>query len=217
MSVFDRIRGAALRDPHGQPTNAGVRRAFVADRDIDELVGIVKGVVADGSVVAAEARFLLGWLEQHANVRHEWPACVLYPRLAAALEDGHLSEAEEGELLGLLAQTAGGNAPARGEKSMSTTLPFDHPAPAVEFSGYAFCFTGKFYAGTRDWCEGQVRARGGSIAGISKQLRYLVIGEVGSRDWIHSTHGRKIEKAVELRKAGAPLLIVAEQHWHSYL
>jgi len=31
---------------------------------------------------------------------------------------------------------------------------------------------------------------------------FLVIGAIGSRDWIHSTHGRKIEAAVKLREQG---------------
>lgn len=59
--------------------------------------------------------------------------------------------------------------------------------------------------------------RGGAIASVSKKLDYLVIGEIGSRDWIHSTHGRKIEKAVELRNGGARLAIVSERHWQAGL
>jgi NAD-dependent DNA ligase len=87
----------------------------------------------------------------------------------------------------------------------------------VNFVDRLFCFTGKFFSGTRQWCEDQVVQRGGAIGGISRKLNYLVVGEIGSRDWIHSTHGRKIEKAVELVNAGDGLAIVGEEHWVRYL
>jgi len=30
---------------------------------------------------------------------------------------------------------------------------------------------------------------------------------------MHSTHGRKIEKAMQLRAEGVPIALVAEEHW----
>jgi NAD-dependent DNA ligase len=128
-----------------------------------------------------------------------------------------LDAAEEAEILELLLQCVGANAPACGEASGSTSLPFTHPAPVVHFVDQVFCFTGKFFSGTRQWCEGQVTARGGALGAISRKLNYLVVGEIGSRDWIHSTHGRKIEKAMEYVNAGQRLAIIGEQHWASYL
>ena len=133
------------------------------------------------------------------------------------LADGVLDQEEEKELLGLIQQCVGVNAPARGEASMSTSLPVTKPAPTIEFQDRAFCFTGKFHSGTRNWCEEQVVVRGSRVSGIAKDLDYLVIGEVGSRDWIHSTHGRKIEKAIHYNDNGCRIAIVAEQHWHGFL
>lgn len=218
MGIFDAIRAAsAKRDPDGQAPSPRYRAAAVADRDVDELIGIVKGVLADGQVTKGEASFLLEWMESHANVRDDWPISVLYPRVVSALRDGVVSADEESELLGLLASAVGKNGPTRGVGSMSTALPVNDPAPKVEFDGHTFCFTGKFYSGTRDWCESQVLERGGTNVAVSKKLSYLVIGEIGSRDWIHSTHGRKIEKAVMLRGDGIPIAIVAEEHWAHFL
>jgi NAD-dependent DNA ligase len=124
---------------------------------------------------------------------------------------------EEGELLELLLHTVGGNAPARGEASMSTELPFTKPPPTIDFKERAFCFTGKFYAGTRSWCEEQVATRGAHCCAITRELNYLVIGDIGSRDWIHSTHGRKIEKALEYNERGCSIGIIGEQYWHAAL
>lgn len=218
MGVLSLLRQTTARaDPHGQAPAPAIRAAAVQDRQIDELIGLIKGVLADGSVATGEARFLLDWMTTNTHARAVWPASALYPRLLRALSDDRLDADEEGELLALLANTVGGNAPERGEASMSTALPITRPEPTVVFEGRAFAFTGKFFAGTRDWCEGQVTARGGAIVGISKKLDFLVIGEIGSRDWVHSTHGRKIEKAVELRHGGAHIAIVSEKHWQAHL
>jgi NAD-dependent DNA ligase len=193
------------------------RSEAVIDRQIDELLGMAKGVVADGSVSREEAEFLLRWMETNRAAAAQWPARVLYPRLVAALADGNLNAEEEGELLELILQCVGGNAPERGAASMSTALPLTRPEPTIEFSGRSFCFTGKFYSGTRDWCESEVIARGSKIGAITKSLDYLVIGEIGSRDWIHSTHGRKIEKTIDYNEHGCGIAIVAEEHWQGFL
>lgn len=50
------------QDAHGQPLNSAYRREAVAERQIDELIGIVKGVLADGMVHQGEVEFLLSWL-----------------------------------------------------------------------------------------------------------------------------------------------------------
>ncbi|MDR5821759.1 BRCT domain-containing protein [Caballeronia sp. LZ043] len=206
-------------DRDGQPLIRAFRGQAVAERKLDELIGIVKGVLADGVVSQGEAEFLLQWLEANREVAAIWPANVIYPRLAEALADGVLDLREEGELLELLLQTVGGNeAPSQGDASDSTMLPLTRPAPAVVFADRSFCFTGKFFSGTRDWCRRQVHERGGIPAdGITKKLHYLVIGEIGSRDWLHSTYGTKIQKAVSHASAGAALAIVSEEHWAKHL
>jgi NAD-dependent DNA ligase len=211
------LRELSARNAHGQPAITAFRSEANIDRQIDELIGIAKGIVADGHVSQAEAEFLLQWLETNRAARTEWPARVLYPRLVAVLADGVLDVNEESEILELILQCVGGNAPARGEASMSTILPYSQPEPTIEFARHSFCFTGKFFGGTRNWCEDQVLTRGAQIGTISKDLDYLVIGEIGSRDWIHSTHGRKIEKAVDYNSHGCRIGIISEQHWHGFL
>jgi len=67
-------------------------------------------------------------------------------------------------------------------------------------------------------CEQQILERGGEPCPNPRQkLDYLVLGIMGSRDWAHSSFGRKIEKAMEYKKAGHPIAIVSERHWSGYL
>jgi len=45
----------------------------------------------------------------------------------------------------------------------------------------------------------------------------LIVADMGSRDWIHSTHGRKIEKAMEVKSSGNLIAIISEEHWVKHL
>lgn len=215
--IQTRILGASAKqiDANAQPLNAGYRSHAVANRQVDELIGIVKGVMADGMIHQGEAEFLLLWMRNNNGALDKWPARAIYPRLASALADGHMDASEESEIMDILLAAVGGNtAPMNGQASDSSSLPYCKPAPILSFEQRVFCFTGKFQSGTRNWCEDQIAERGGIPSGsINKKLHYLVIGDIGSRDWLHSTHGTKIEKAMEYRAAGVALNIVGEEHW----
>lgn len=84
----------------------------------------------------------------------------------------------------------------------------------MEWTGRMFLFTGTMAYGPRKACEALVVERGGSIAaGVSKKTHYLVIGSIGNEQWLHSSYGTKITKAVEIREVGANIAIVSEAHW----
>ena len=84
--------------------------------------------------------------------------------------------------------------------------------------GQVYVFTGKFAWGTRRDCEREVVTRGGACdSNVTKRTGYLVIGTFGSRDWVHTAFGRKIDKAVSYRQSGASVRIVAEGHWANAL
>lgn len=201
------------------PLIAAFRSETIIDRQIDEFIGIIKGVMADGMVTQSEVEFLLSWMDSNRKAANLWPAKALYPRLATALVGGKMSIEAESDILGLLMSTVGGNiAPQNGIHSDSTALPLTNPHPNILFSDQAFCFTGAFHSGSRRWCEDQISQRGGIAAsGVTKKLNYLVIGDIGNENWLHSTHGRKIEKAVAYNDSGGRIAIVGEEHWFNHL
>jgi NAD-dependent DNA ligase len=202
-------------DADGKAISSRFNSSRLADRAIDELIGLCKGVLADGIVDEAESKFLLSWLGANRHARDQWPASVLYPRLVDMLSDGVLDEDEQAELLDLVIDiTGGGLAPTPVDASMSSTLPVCDPPPQIIFDHRAFCLTGKFASGTRAECQKQVIGLGGNCTKTpTRETDYVVIGTIGSRDWVHSTHGRKIEKAVELRDSGTGLHILTEEYW----
>ena len=75
--------------------------------DIPELVGLCRGVLADGTINLAEAEFILRWLNERSDLLETWPADELHRRLCSALADGALSEDEKVELSALLEEIIG--------------------------------------------------------------------------------------------------------------
>ena len=82
-------------------------RARFDSVDIPELIGLCKGVLADGTVNLLEAKFIFKWLEDRSDVLRTWPADELYEILGKVLVDGALSNEEEGELIDLLGEITG--------------------------------------------------------------------------------------------------------------
>lgn len=201
-------------DDQGQPLNRLYNRKRRCDRTLDELLGLSKGMAADGVIDLGEAEFLQQWLTRNCELNDTWPVNFIYNRLKEMLADGLLDAGEQKELFELLTEFTGQIELAEKLENMATTLPLDRPAPLIVFPGKAFCFTGKMVCGTRDECRSVVIEKGGEITkNPIRQTNYLVIGTLGSEDWAHTSYGRKIERAVELKQKGLDLHIVAEDHW----
>ena len=188
-------------------------RKSIDDRQIDTLIGIGKGLVADGQVNQAEAEFLLNWLAQSRQSSDNPVILNLLEKVSDMLEDGELDSEESAELLSIL-QKVTGEPSELGELAKTTSLPIDDPLPVIGFPGSSFLFTGTCAFGTRKQCQQAIESLGGMNAkGVTKTLNYLVLGTYVTDSWIHESYGRKIEKAMEYRSGGMPLLIVSEEHW----
>jgi NAD-dependent DNA ligase len=183
-------------------------------RSCESLIGIATGMLVDGKLSDDEIRFLDTWLADHAELACSWPGEIVYARVREVLADGTISEEERNYLQQTLSDLIGGDFHETGATSgASTKLPLDK-VESVTFSGKNFCFTGAFIFGTRKACEKAVQERSGiAISGIRQDLDYLVIGELASREWAYTSHGRKIEKAVKYKSDGVPILIISEADW----
>lgn len=206
-------------DPYSsQPVLNVISAARRAERNIDELIGICKGVISDGEVSQSEAEFILKWMESNQDAASVWPANVLYERISLYLSDGFLDNDEKEDLLKLITQITGGEAPGQ-ISSMTSSLPLDNPPPVIEFEERVFCLTGAFTVGSRDNVTKLIESKGGKcVKNPTLSTDYLVIGIIGSRDWIHSTYGRKIEAAVSIRDSEKTTIsIVSEEHWIKFI
>ena len=184
----------------------------IQDRQIDTLIGLSKGITANGEVDQAEAEFLQGWLVQ--NCQSDNPIVLnLLNKVSEMLKDGILDEEESSELFSIL-HSISGDKTELGEVAKTSTLPVCDPAPPVEFAGKNFLFTGTCAFGTRKQCQEAIESLGGiNSKGVTKKLDYLVLGTYVTDSWAHESFGRKIEKAMEYRDSGLPLVIITEEHW----
>eukprot|EP01132_Coremiostelium_polycephalum_P018442 gene18442-21984_t len=139
-----------------------------------------------------EAAFLKTWIETHLLQLEDPVVNILYQRLASMLSDGVLDAEESAELLEMLHQFSGISVGSPQRPSAVSSLPLNNPLLVVE--------------------------RGGLIGNsVSKKVHFLVVGSVGNEQWLHSSYGTKIKKAVELRNSGIPIAIISETHWQQVL
>ncbi|MFJ4247013.1 BRCT domain-containing protein [Pseudomonas sp. NPDC089741] len=192
--------------------------ARIDKRSADALAGVAAGLAADGKINQQEAEFLKNWIETHLVHWGDPVVNILYKRLEGMLSDGVLDADESVELLEILHQFAGLPTGSAQTFSAPNNLPLDNPAPSLSCADRVFLFTGVMAYGPRKACESLIVERGGVIgSGISKKIHYLVIGSIGNDQWLHSSYGTKIKKAVELRDSGVPIAIISEDHWQKVL
>lgn len=195
---------------------ARVNNDRLTSRQVDELIGISRGLIADGQVNEAEVEFLQKWLAANMAVSDQPIIRVLYQRVAEILSDGVYDADEKVELLDTLERFTTGDFEL-GEVLKPSSLPLCNPPPVLSFPGQRYCFTGTFTFGLRKDCEAAVIERGADVGGITKKTNVLVIGAYATDSWKHSSFGNKILHAVEWRDSGMPISIVAEDHWRRHL
>jgi NAD-dependent DNA ligase len=188
----------------------------ITSRQIDELIGLARGVAADGDLNVAEVEFLQKWLAANVAVSQQPLIQTLYQRINDVLADGVLDAGEKATLLDTLNSFSSRDFEL-GEVLKASTLPLCDPAPPLLFAGVTYCFTGTFIYGQRKDCEGAVVARGGVCGALTRKTQVLVIGAYATESWKHSSFGNKILQASAWRAEGRPIAIVSEQHWTEYL
>lgn len=184
-------------------------------RATSELIGIAKGLIADGKLCEHEADFLCSWLSRNAELYETFPFYILFDRIETMLSDNVIDEEERKELFELLTELTGEKKSAEEFDNFSTTLPLTKPCPQIIFDKHTFCFTGTFVSGKRKDCEKAVFERGGiTQSDITMGLDYLVIGSKPTKDWKYSSFGNKIMKAADYNtNKNTHIAIIYETDW----
>jgi NAD-dependent DNA ligase len=186
------------------------------ERELAELTGIVRGIVADGSVSPDEAERLARWTRENPDVAARWPANLLARRLEAIVRDGRVDRSERVHLEAILGQLA--QNPAGRGFSLATDLPVDLPEPEVTFASRVFVFAGDMAYGPLRACEREVEELGGRCEpAVSRRSDYLVLGGLAASDWAQEGFGAQVDEALRLRARGAQVAIISEEHWAAAL
>ncbi|ECT1022495.1 NAD-dependent DNA ligase [Salmonella enterica] len=185
---------------------------FSTKADIHLLSGLCKGLIADRELGDDEIRYLNWWLTQNGSLKNNYPGKELYTLVRNILSDGKISSGESVSLRRALVDFTGCDLDIGVVDGLATRLPIDIDA-ALSIEGKTFCLTGVFVAGKRSVVESTIKKAGGIISSdVTKKIDYLVIGVLSSRDWRFTSHGRKVEKAVNYRDTGGVnLKIISEE------
>jgi hypothetical protein len=183
--------------------------------DLQRLQGMLGGIIADGVITKAELEAVSSWADEHEHLSACWPFDEVRSVVLGVLRDGRIDADEHELLLALFREfTALGEHRATDVAAVEMIAPvrgYCAVCPAIAFDGRVFCFTGKSEKATRRELVAAVEQRSGSFStAVIPGLHYLVIGAGGNPAWAFACYGRKVERAMTLRKQGRPIVLVHE-------
>lgn len=184
--------------------------------DLQRLHAIMGGIIADGVVTEDELRGFSEWLNDHEHLFRCYPYDEVNTLIINVMADRKIDQEEQAMLHKFFTeftQTADDKVIKEPpvEEKVSTVKGICAVCPEISFEGKTFCFTGASQKYTRKQFADLVEKLGGRFTNkIINGLDYLVIGGEGNPCWSYACYGRKVEKAINLRKQGYTLLIVHE-------
>lgn len=186
------------------------------EQGLAEMVGVVRGIIADRVVSPDEATRLAEWTRQNPEIASRWPANMLARRLENIVRDGRVDARERAHLEAVLGQLA--ENPGWMGFTLATDLPVDRPEPPVVFESRTFVFAGEMAYGPRRACEREIVDLGGTCERtVSRRTDYLVLGSLSASEWTQEGFGAQVDEVVQLRARGVRIAIISEEHWASAL
>lgn len=192
---------------------------------IQTLHGVLHGVIANNILTDVEICKLIAWLDDHSTLQGIYPFDEVYSLVSSVVEDGVITEDERNTLRAFFSEFVDAKDSFNLNELELKQLQEQYSVtgicaknPRVEILGHTFCFTGTSNRATRDEIASAIYQCGGKFTNsVSKKVDYLVVGSDGNPCWAFSCYGRKVEKAVTLRKEGYALVIVNENDfWNTY-
>lgn len=187
--------------------------------DLQRLHAILGGIISDGKISEAELHGLSSWLQDHEHLRTCWPYDEVDSLITVVLRDKKIDDEEHALLKAFFSEFTA----LLDDRTITSPVISENGnviglcavCPEIEFAGSKFCFTGASSKYTRATLTSTVERLGGAVTPtLNKQVRYLIIGADGNPCWAYACYGRKVEKAIELRKQGVRVLIIHENDFH---
>lgn len=185
---------------------------------IQKLEGMLHGIISDGEISDAEIENLRSWLDDNDYLSGIYPFDEVYSLLVAAREDGVISDDERNMLKAFFATFVDTRVSHNIHEQDIADLQKQYSiggicavCPEVLIEGKTFCFTGASKKASRAEIADLICDHGGFYNDrVTSKTDYLIVGADGNPCWAFSCYGRKVEKAVDLRKDGQHITIVHE-------
>lgn len=188
----------------------------VVTSDLQILQGICHGILADGVIDEKEVYQLETWLEENTHLSTYYPYDEIRSLILSIVSDGKIEEEELLVLKAYLNQFV--NLENKDvEKSINNeTRDINITGhctsdPNIDIDGKTFCITGVLKSGSRSTLEKEIRDLGGiPTKTLTKKTDYLIVGDNGNKAWAFACYGRKVEKALDMRKSGHTISLIHE-------
>ena len=192
---------------------------------VQQLQGIMHGILADNEINDDEIAGLREWLEINDFLKGTYPFDEVDSLLCSILADGVVTDDERNTLKAFFSEfvdtkdsynlTEAEVAALRERYSVTGICACD---PEIEIKDHLFSITGTSARATRDEIVEVITEHQGMFSnGVTKKTQYLIVGAEGNPCWAFSCYGRKIEKAMEMRKNGSDISIVHENDFWDVL
>lgn len=167
---------------------------------LQELHDVVKSIIEDGNISVEELQFLAFWLDNHIDLRGNFPFDRIFDALYDVVEDGVVTDEELLQLKSIF------------EEFVDPVGCGCNYEQIESIEGKHICVTGEFEFGSRTEVQDYITSAGGIIDnGVKRATDYLVVGSLGSQNWKTGNYGGKILKAIEINEKGGNVLIVEER------
>ncbi|WP_374173415.1 BRCT domain-containing protein [Flavobacterium tructae] len=184
--------------------------------DLQILQGICHGILADGIITDKEIYDLQKWLDENEHLNTYYPYDEIRSLVLSVLSDNKINEEEKVVLMAFFKQFVQIQDDEVNQKIQDTTIDVNifglcTSEPEVIFEGKTFCITGVLQRGNRENLHRDIIKFGGiPTDSITKKTDYLIVGDNGNPAWAFSCYGRKVEKAINLRKEGHTIMLIHE-------
>lgn len=185
---------------------------------VQELEGILHGILADNEISDDEIKGLSNWISENDFLKGTYPFDEIDSLLLSVLSDKVITQEEKERLMVHFSSFV--------DMSKSNNIDSLHlselkkqyqitgicaACPDIKIQDRLFCFTGASAKASRDEIAERIIGRGGYFkSSVTDKTNYLVVGNDGNPCWAFSCYGRKVEKAMSMRREGHPILIVNE-------
>ena len=184
-----------------KPAAPAIRKTNYTEntKALQELQGILFGVICDNVLNDDEILFIEKWLDSHKELKGNYPYDKIYSKIEDVLEDGIITEDERADLFALITKIIN---PV--EKSV--------PDICIQIKKSSICLTGEFECMQKKDLSILLESMGAIIKNnVTKTLDYLFVGDKGSDKWAQGNYGTKIKKAMELNEKGSNIQILKEK------
>ena len=184
--------------------------------DLQVLQGICHGILADGIVKDKEITELKNWLSENQHLANFYPYDEITSLITEVLADGKIDEDERKLLKRYFNEFVNLSDTELQEKINQEVKDVKiggicSKVSGIRFEDNQFCFTGTSARSSRSGIAKLIKEYGGKfVNSVSKKTNYLIVGDDGNPCWTFACYGRKVEKAINLRKEGAQIIIVHE-------